>query len=76
MTETIGARRKLESELGEGLTALYLLSEDQCADLLTLLNGAPGRDRALAETALADNIARLPWGTRSIVRAALLRRRR
>ncbi|MEU2252715.1 hypothetical protein [Nocardia xishanensis] len=76
MTETISARRMLENELGDGLTALYLLSEAQCADLLTLLNGAPGRDRALAESELADNIADLPWGIRSVVRAVLLRRRR
>ncbi|MGV9614378.1 hypothetical protein [Nocardia xishanensis] len=76
MTETISARRTLENELGDGLTALYLLSEAQCADLLTLLNGAAGRDRALAESELADSIARLPWGIRSVVRAVLLRGRR
>lgn len=76
MTETLSARTELEAELGAGLTALYLLSEEHCADLLALVRAAPRRDLELAEAALAENIAGLPRGTRKIVRTVLLRGRR
>ncbi len=76
MTDPIAGRQGLEQALGTGLTAVDLMSDDHCADLLALLDDAPRRDRALAETELADNLARQPRALRFVLRAVLLRRRR
>ncbi|WP_228000216.1 hypothetical protein [Nocardia australiensis] len=76
MTDPIAGRQKLEQALGTGLAAVELMSDDQCADLLALIDDAPRRDRALAEAELSDNLAREPRALRFVLRAVLLRRRR
>ncbi|RMI32608.1 hypothetical protein [Nocardia stercoris] len=76
MTETSTGRKQLEAALGAGPDAVAMLSDDQCADLLSLLDAAPARDRALAEAELARNLAREPRALRFVLRVALLRRRR
>ncbi|MFB7716598.1 hypothetical protein [Nocardia sp. NPDC056100] len=61
-------RAQLEAELGGPFTALYLLPEPQCADLLELIRTAPERERIAMDAAVEATLATLPRGTRAIAR--------
>ncbi|MET9487043.1 hypothetical protein [Nocardia sp. NPDC006630] len=75
MTQTTDPRAVLERELGARLPALDVLSDDQCADLLSLLETTPRRDRAKARQELAEKNAARPRPVRALVGAVLLGRR-
>ncbi|MEU0539187.1 hypothetical protein [Nocardia sp. NPDC005978] len=75
MNSTTDPRAVLEQELGARLPALAALSQEQCADLLSLLRTAPQRDRRLARKELAAKNAARPRPVRALVGAVLLGRR-
>ncbi|MBF6357786.1 hypothetical protein IU449_25130 [Nocardia higoensis] len=74
MTDTTTARSRLAGELGGDLAALDTLSQEQCADLLLLLEQAPDRDIECCEPQLRDNIDTLPRLCRPAVRRVFLGR--
>ncbi|MFF2551109.1 hypothetical protein ACFVUS_08910 [Nocardia sp. NPDC058058] len=61
-------RDELERELGGPFTALYLLPEPQCADLLDMIRTAPDRERSAMDAAVEAKLATLPRGTRAAAR--------
>lgn len=74
MTDTTTARSRLAGEVGGDLAALDKLSEQQCADLLDLLDQAPDRDRDRCAPQLRATIDTLPRACRPAVRRVFLGR--